>query len=182
MPDWNAVITQYGPIAWRVLWKLLGREHDVEDAFQETFVSAIRFATESEVENWEALIVRFATLRGMDRLRKRYRSRERFVSAPIGETPFDGLPSSSAGPHETAMASELSERLCIALTKLPQQQSEIFALSAIEGWTNDDIATNLQITPNHVRVLVHRARERLRELLVSLGNEHLPNETRESIR
>lgn len=165
MSNWDAVITEHGPTVWRVCWRLLADRSAVEDAFQDTFVAAIQFAQNSSVQNWEALLVQFATRRAMDRLRSRYRHRRTIDHTTDFDLAVDITASSSAGPHDTAVATELSERLCAALTQIPAQQAEVFALAALEGWSNEDIASHLGMTTNAVRVDLHRARERLRELL-----------------
>jgi RNA polymerase sigma-70 factor (ECF subfamily) len=67
-----------------------------------------------------------------------------------------------AGP---AQADELAARLREAIALLPQQQAEVFCLHAFEELSDRQIARQLNITAGHVRVLLHRARVRLRELL-----------------
>lgn len=165
MPDWKTVVEEHGPAVWRVLWKLLGNRTDVEDAFQESFVAAIGYARNATVENWEALLVQLATRRGMDRLRARYHRHKLIDRDASGDVTLETAVATTASPHETAVAVELSERLCIALTQIPERQAEVFALSAFEGWSNDEIGNHLNMTTNTVRVNAHRARERLREIL-----------------
>lgn len=165
MSNWDAVISEHGPTVWRVCWRLLADRSVVEDAFQDTFVAAIQFAKKARVENWEALLVQFATRRSMDRLRSRYRSRRMIDHTTDFDLAVDVTASSYPGPHDTAVVTELSERLCVALTQIPPLQAEVFALAALEDWPNDEIASHLEMTTNAVRVNLHRARERLRELL-----------------
>ncbi len=44
MTDWDSLVAQEGPTVWRSLWKLLGDRADVEDCFQETFVTAVELS------------------------------------------------------------------------------------------------------------------------------------------
>ena len=71
----------------------------------------------------------------------------------------------TASPVETAVAAELSERLRIALAELPAKQSEIFSLHVLSDWSQSEIAEQLNMTVNAVSVTIHRARERLKQLL-----------------
>ena len=75
MPNWDAVIAEHGPTVWRVCWRLLADREAAEDAFQDTFVSVIQFASKTAIENRDAVFVGFATRRALDGLRRRYRTK-----------------------------------------------------------------------------------------------------------
>jgi RNA polymerase sigma-70 factor (ECF subfamily) len=169
MPNWEQIMAEEGPTVWQTLWRLLSDRADVEDCFQETFVSALHLSQREAVTSWRAALIRLATARGMDRLRQRYRSVARLSGDVAGRTSpslaVNEITSKDAGPVEQAVVSELSERLRQALTTLPEKQAEVFYLFAIDGWTHREIGTHLQMTENAVGVNVHRARVRLLELL-----------------
>jgi RNA polymerase sigma-70 factor (ECF subfamily) len=73
--------------------------------------------------------------------------------------------STQASPADQAVAGELSERLRDALSHLPDRQAEVFYLFALCGWSHRELAERMQMTDNAVGVTIHRARQRLRELL-----------------
>ena len=76
-------------------------------------------------------------------------------------------------PEQQAEAAELSDHLRIAMARLPTRQAEAFCLRWIEGMSYEEISERLEVEVNHVGVLLHRARKRLRQLLdrfVSPGN------------
>ena len=60
------------------------------------------------------------------------------------------------------MHNELRQRVREVLADLPGAQATAFWLRHIEGFQPKEIATQLEIEPGHVRVLVHRAIARLR--------------------
>jgi RNA polymerase sigma-70 factor, ECF subfamily len=170
MTNWSAILANDGPAVWRTLWRLLGRRCDVEECFQETFVAALELSRRQAVQSWPALLCSLATARAMDQLRKRYRRSafEQSDAGPInsnGRRLTDSARSADPGPMEQAVAAELSERLREALARLPERQAEIFYLSALCGWSHHELAQRMQMTENAVAVNIHRARERLRELL-----------------
>ncbi len=169
MTNWDTIVANDGPVVWRTLWRLLADRTDVEECFQETFVAALKLARRQSVDCWPAALCNLATARAMDRLRKRYRRRELGRQRETGKSSASqqlaDATSTDAGPVEQAVATELSERLRHALAQLPDKQAEIFYLHALCGWSHREVGERLRMTENAVGVAVHRARQRLKELL-----------------
>ena len=69
------------------------------------------------------------------------------------------------GNHADAPDCFQNDHLRLALTRLPDGQAEAFCLRWIEGMSYEEISERLEIEPNHVGVLLNRARKRLRQLL-----------------
>jgi RNA polymerase sigma-70 factor, ECF subfamily len=167
MTNWDTIVANDGPLVWRTLWRLLANREDVEECFQETFLSALKLSRRQTVECWPALLCSLATARAMDRLRKRYRRGDHWQNGSDGpadrwraeETSMD------AGPVEHAVAAELSERLREAMSQLPEKQAEAFSLHVLGGGSQREISQRTEMTENAVGVTIHRARQRLRELL-----------------
>jgi RNA polymerase sigma-70 factor (ECF subfamily) len=70
-----------------------------------------------------------------------------------------------AGPASLASAAELGEIVASCISSLPPRQREVMVLTAYEGYTAADAAELLGTTENNVRVTLHLAREKLREML-----------------
>ena len=169
MKNWETLIAENSPAVWQTLWRLLGERADVEDCFQETFVSAWKLAERQTVECWPAMLCRLATARALDRLRQRFRQ-VRTSTAKVRDRKSDPqdpaeVPSADAGPPEQAIAAELAARLRQALAQLPSNQAEAFSLHALLGWSQREVGERLKLTENAVGVTIHRARQRLQELL-----------------
>ena len=166
MTDWTAIVQEHGPAVWRTLWRLLGNRADADDCFQETFLTALQYSRDQGrgVLSWSGLLQRISTSRAMDRLRQRYRTSASLDSCNDGNA-VDAAPSHRPGPVEWAVASELSERLRRALCRLPQPQAEAFALHALSGWSYEEIGRQTGMSSSAVGVNIHRARQRLTELL-----------------
>jgi RNA polymerase sigma-70 factor, ECF subfamily len=167
MTNWDAIVANDGPAVWRTLWRLLANREDVEECFQETFVAALTFSRRQAVDCWPALLCSLATARGMDRLRIRYRQgghRHDRGDGSDGRWLTEAV-AMDAGPAEHAVAAELSERLRDALSQLPERQAEVFYLHALCGWSHRELGERMHMTDNAVGVTIHRARQRLRELL-----------------
>lgn len=169
MTNWDAIVASDGSMVWRTLWRLLADRADVEECYQETFIAALKLSRRQPVENWSAVLCSIATARAMDRLRSRYRQGGRRQSG-AGRVESAGrqlseATSTEASPEQRAVATELSERLREAMSRLPERQAEIFYLHALCGWSHHELSERMQMTENAVGVTIHRARQRLRALL-----------------
>ena len=69
--------------------------------------------------------------------------------------------STSVGPFEEAVTSELAERLRAAVGRLSEQQAAVFTLVTFEHQTRDEVAATLGISPQAVSTALYKARERL---------------------
>jgi len=68
-------------------------------------------------------------------------------------------------PESAALVSEIRSHLADALTLLPERQRTVVALRDVDGLTAEEVCEALGITTVNQRVLLHRARARLREAL-----------------
>jgi RNA polymerase sigma-70 factor, ECF subfamily len=166
MVDWPKIMAEHGPLVWRTVFRLLSHEADAEDAFQRTFVSAVDLASSQVIRAWPAVLKKLATARALEMLRTRYRERGRRDALPV-ELVEDlvGTPLSSASHGE------LQEHLREALTELDATSAQVFCLVVLEGFTNQEAATQLGLQANHVGVLLHRARGELRLRLSQFAPE-----------
>jgi RNA polymerase sigma-70 factor (ECF subfamily) len=169
MPDWPAIVLEFGPLVWRTAYRLLGNDADVADCFQRTFLSAVEMT--EPVRNWPGLLRRLATVRALEQLRQRRRTADRF--APLGNTP--PADPGVRDPLDQAGAEELAGRLKAALAEIDPVQAEVFCLICLEELSYRDAADQLGLTPNHLGVLLNRARATLRERLQEFNpnREHL---------
>src|SRR5207248_11274009 len=90
---------------------------------------------------------------------------------PAGEQ-WEGHWQSSAKPQSWAeipedrlLSQETLSYIGRAIEQLPPNQREIIRLRDIEGWTSDEVCNVLGITETNQRVLLHRARSKVRSAL-----------------
>lgn len=73
-------------------------------------------------------------------------------------------------PEESLVAGEARESILAAIDELPPNQREVIVLRDIGGWPAPDVCNALGITETNGRVLLHRARAKVRAAIEgSLG-------------
>jgi RNA polymerase sigma-70 factor, ECF subfamily len=157
---WSAIVQQHGPLVWQTVYRFVRREEDAADCFQNTFLAALELSRRQAVRHWPALLKRVAMMQALNRLGQRLREARRL--RPLGDAPGN---SRELPPEQAARAAELSEQLVLALAELEPRQAEVFTLACLEGWSYQEIASELRLTVNHVGVLLNRARAALRDRL-----------------
>jgi RNA polymerase sigma-70 factor (ECF subfamily) len=68
-------------------------------------------------------------------------------------------------PEERLVADETRQRFRAAIDALPENHAVVFVLRDVEGWPSEDVCALLGLTPANQRVLLHRARARVRAAL-----------------
>lgn len=76
-----------------------------------------------------------------------------------------------AVPDAELLAGEARARFRQAIDELPDRYSIVFVLRDLEGWTSDEVCVLLDLTPANQRVLLHRARNRIRAALEAYVGE-----------
>lgn len=160
MTDWDRIVGQHGPMVWRTVYRFLNDYADASDCFQATFLAAFEFVSQHAVRNWTGLLKKLASARALDRLRVRYRERDRNTALPD-----EGLVSKLDNPSEAFEEAELAQQLREALATLDKRQAEVFALVNFADLSYREVAEQLGLSVNHVGVLLNRARSELRERL-----------------
>ncbi|GAB2986006.1 sigma-70 family RNA polymerase sigma factor [Saccharothrix stipae] len=90
-----------------------------------------------------------------------HRAALRNRAEPVPELP-DAPDDEQAGPEQSALRVELSQRVGELLRLLPDKQREIVVLRVVVGLSADQTAEAVDASPGAVRVAQHRALTRLR--------------------
>ena len=65
-------------------------------------------------------------------------------------------------PDEQLLAAETLQQVRAAIAKLPPRQQEVIVLRDVEGWEPEEVSAALELSPGNQRVLLHRARSKVR--------------------
>ncbi|MBI4607691.1 MAG: sigma-70 family RNA polymerase sigma factor [Candidatus Rokubacteria bacterium] len=143
------------------LLRSLGNRSTAEDLLQETFLRVFAhredYRPTAAFRTWLFTIARNLLI---DQLRQRRGSPE-LESGEILET----VAAPGATPLQEAEAQELGDYLQAAVLRLPPSQREVLLLSRFAGLSHEEIAHVTGASPEAVRVALHRALCRLRDLL-----------------
>jgi RNA polymerase sigma-70 factor (ECF subfamily) len=66
------------------------------------------------------------------------------------------------GPEESLLSGETRRVILEAIEKLPPAQREVITLRDVEGWSSEEARNALEISETNQRVLLHRARSKVR--------------------
>jgi RNA polymerase sigma-70 factor (ECF subfamily) len=70
-----------------------------------------------------------------------------------------------ASPEQALIERETQAAIGAAIGALPASQRQVITLRDVEGWPADEVCNVLQISETNQRVLLHRARSRVRAAL-----------------
>jgi RNA polymerase sigma-70 factor, ECF subfamily len=94
---------------------------------------------------------------------------DRFL--PADHAVFPGhwavMPTPWPTPEEGVLAGETREVIAGAIARLPAAQRTVIALRDVEGWSSEEVREALEISAGNQRILLHRARNRVRDAIES---------------
>ena len=168
---YDDLVRTHSPRMLAVTRRILNSEDDAKDAVQDAFVSAFRglqnFEGGSLIATW---LHRIAVNAALMKLRSRRRKPERSIETLLPAFLEDGHHAENFQewnlPVDTAMMRAETRavvRKCIG--ELPDNYRTVLILRDIEELDTDETAERLGLTPNAVKIRLHRARQALRTLL-----------------
>jgi RNA polymerase sigma-70 factor (ECF subfamily) len=165
-----------------------------EEVVQETWLGVLngigRFEARSSLKTWifriltniaktraqrEGRTLPFSVLERPDTMPEPAVGPERFL--PPGHERWPGHWSSrpEPWPEDRLFAAETRDLVERAIEALPPAQRAVISLRDVEGWSSDETCNALGVTETNQRVLLHRARSKVRQALedylVETGDE-----------
>ncbi len=167
----EALVRTHGARMLAVARRLLRNEDDARDVVQEAFLQAFKglsdFRQQCQLSTWLHRVVVNAAL-------MRLRSRKRKPEAPIDALLPQFLPDGHhvtqfeewlAPPLQAMMRAEVRAQVRDAIERLPESYRTVLMLRDIEELDTAEVAAMLGVSPNAVKIRLHRARLALRTLL-----------------
>ncbi|SIO60892.1 RNA polymerase sigma factor, sigma-70 family [Singulisphaera sp. GP187] len=156
-----ALVLRHGPMVLGVCRRALADPHDVEDAFQATFLVLVRKAGSIRVDDslggWLHAVSRKVAVRARSLALKR---------------PFPAGGVSESWEHRTTPSDELDSILDEEIDRLPRRYGEAVRLCYLEGMALKEAAARLGCQVGTVGSRLSRAKDLLRLRLIRRGFTH----------
>lgn len=151
--------------------RILRNEEDAREALQDAFLSAFRgihgFAGEAKLSTW---LHKVAINAALMKLRSRKQVREKPIDDLLprfDDSGHDFVPTEPWSESADTLVSLQEKRTLVRelVNELPETYRVALLLRDIEELPTEEVARMLDVTPNAVKIRVHRARQALRALL-----------------
>ncbi len=164
----NQLVLLHQDRVYNLAWRILGESAAAEDVTQETFITAFRKLSGFRGGSFSAWLLRIATNRCYDELRRR--KRRPAVSLEGEEETADDAPQrwladEAPSPEAQVAARQLDAAIQRCLDALPEPFRLVAVLVDVEGFSYQQAARMLQKPLGTIRSRLARARLRLRECL-----------------
>jgi RNA polymerase sigma-70 factor, ECF subfamily len=155
-----------------------------EEVVQETWLRVLgaldRFEGRSSLKTWvfrilvntaktraqrEGRVIPFSSLHDPARIPEAAVEPERFLPDDHERHPGGWAEPPRHLPEESLIAAETRQAIAGAIDALPANQRAVISLRDVEGWSSEEVRNALDISEVNQRVLLHRARARVRRAL-----------------
>jgi RNA polymerase sigma-70 factor, ECF subfamily len=155
-----------------------------EEVVQETWLRVLgaldRFEGRSSLKTWvfrilantaktraqrEGRVIPFSSLQDPGRVPEAAVDADRFLSDDDAYHPGAWASPPRDLPEERLLAAETRAQIAAAIDDLPANQRAVIMLRDVQGWSSDEVCNALDITEVNQRVLLHRARAKVRNAL-----------------
>lgn len=159
----TALVERFRERVWRVCWRLMGNEHDAQDAAQEVFVRLFfdrgKFAGRSRYSTWlHGVALRTCLTLRRSRSRRRRRETPESAAGDADSRPVQAHADSRATAAQTVDAAHDVARL---LDGLDEEDRALVLMKFAEGHEYDELAEMFGTSAGALRMRVARIRERL---------------------
>jgi RNA polymerase sigma-70 factor, ECF subfamily len=182
----RALVSEYGPFLMRLALMHVSSRAVAEEVVQDTWLAVLngldRFEGRSSLRTWIAsILLNNARTRGKREGRivpfAFFRRRDEEGKGPaVDPDRFQGRrderpgwwarpPAAWESPEEQLAADETRRVLLEAIKELPPRQREVITLRDVSGWSAEEVRNALALTETNQRVLLHRARSKVRAAL-----------------
>src|SRR2546429_3581753 len=178
------LVDEYGPALLRVARMYVPTAAVAEEVVQETWIGVLngidRFEGRSSLKTWifriltniaktrgqrERRTVPFSALERPDAVREAAVDADRCLPPDHERWPGHWASRPEPWPEERLLAAETRAVVERAIDELPPAQRAVISLRDIEGWSSDEARNALGISETNQRVLLHRARSKVRQAL-----------------
>jgi RNA polymerase sigma-70 factor, ECF subfamily len=184
------LVGEYHPSLVRVARMYVPTQAAAEEVAQETWLGVLkgldRFEGRSSLRTWifriltnlaktrgvrDGRTLPFSALQDPGRVPEAAVDPDRFLDPEHPRWPGHWAVKPEPWPEDALVAAETRERLAEAIEALPATQRAVLSLRDLEGWSSEEVRNALDLSETNQRVLLHRARSKVRAALESYLNQ-----------
>jgi RNA polymerase sigma factor (sigma-70 family) len=174
--DWPAALAEHGRWLRTVVFARVGDPHGVDEVLQNVAVAAIehgdRLRDATKVAPW---LYRLAVV-GALQWRRRQGRGKKLLDRYATRVPPTEMDLDEPDPLDWLLAGEQRKLVRTALRQMPRRDAEILILKYTEDWSYRQLAVHLGLSTSAVEARLHRARHKMRRLLVAADPSLRPAE------
>jgi RNA polymerase sigma factor (sigma-70 family) len=161
--DYSLLIDRYKNKAFSMLVRMLKNEMDAEEVLQDSFLKAFNglknFKNDAKFSTWFYRIVYNS---GLTRLSGKQRKMENETSSIDGK-----LELQSDYDYNITEKADINNFINETIKQLPHKYASVINLFYLEGMSCEEVSEVMNITLASVKVILHRSRNALKDLLIS---------------
>jgi RNA polymerase sigma-70 factor (ECF subfamily) len=181
-----ALVREYHPSLVRVARMFVSSQATAEEVAQETWLAVLngldRFEGRSSLRTWifriltniaktravrDGRTLPFSALHDPARVPEAAVDPDRFLDPEHPRWPGHWAAKPVPWPADALEARETREVIAAAIEALPATQRAVISLRDVEGWSSEEVRNALGLSETNQRVLLHRARSKVRAALES---------------
>jgi RNA polymerase sigma-70 factor (ECF subfamily) len=179
-----ALVRRHHAAMVRVAQIYVGNRSIAEEVAQDAWVGALngleRFEGRSSLKTWlfrivtnlaktravrEGRTIPFSALRTPENVPEAAVDPDRFRSPEDPRWPGHWASKPQEWPEQRLLAGETLQVVDAAIDALPPSQRAVLVLRDVEGWSSGEVCNALELSETNQRVLLHRARSKVRKAL-----------------
>ena len=160
--DYSIIVDRYKNKAFSMLKRMLKNEFDAEEVLQDCFLKAFKslssFKGESKFSTWFYRIVYNTALTKLS-------SKKRMTETQMSSVE-DHFNLESEYVSDEIEKKDVNQLIHDTISKLPERYSAIITMFYLNEMNIEEISEVMQITVSNVKVMLHRSRNALRDLII----------------
>jgi RNA polymerase sigma-70 factor (ECF subfamily) len=184
------LVREYQPSLVRVARIYVSSQAAAEEVAAETWLGVLkgldRFEGRSSLRTWifriltniaktraqrDGRTLPFSALQDPGRVPEAALDADRFLDPEHPRWPGHWAVRPEPWPEDALVAAETQALVAEAIEALPPAQRAVISLRDVEGWSSDEVRNALELSETNQRVLLHRARSKVRRALESYLGE-----------
>jgi RNA polymerase sigma-70 factor (ECF subfamily) len=184
------LVREYQPSLVRVARIYVPTQAAAEEVAAETWLAVLngldRFEGRSSLKTWifriltniaktrgqrDGRTLPFSALENPGRVPEAALDADRFLDPEHPRWPGHWAVRPEPWPEDALVAAETQALVAEAIEALPPAQRAVISLRDVEGWSSEEVRNALELSETNQRVLLHRARSKVRRALESYLDE-----------